>query len=687
MVYEEYACGRLDPLALSHALNQLMCRHEMLRSTFDASGTMRVHNELPVPLAYESLRGLPEEICRRRLAESRDEWYSTGTCLLNAAPFAIRVFALDGQSIVQWASRLLAIDHVSAEIFARELRALLAGEALPALNYTFRNYLYEAESQKESAGYTAARSYWLDRLDLLPPAPQLPVKAKPGSPGTQLARRVFTLPAGRWAAFSEMAAKHNLSPAVAVGAVFSEVLRHWARRPDFTINFVYGEREPAHPDVPSVIGNFSNSLLLECAPNRTARTFLDRACAWGEQLSQDLAQSAFSGLSAIRELKQRKGDVREEPMPVMFTGTLDEGPRDNDSFLGHLGWQRLETFVRTPHVSLNHHMSLAGQQLITKWDSADELFPPGLIDDMFEAYQNIMTKLSTRAAAWHSESFGLPSLSPGRVILNELPVTISEREEQPARGGLVRLGGADYGDPLVLVHPAGGDLQFHRHMVSAVESRHAVYGLSGMERRTGSVEEMADHYLTEVLSVSQDRPIRLAGWSLGGVIAYEMGRRLYREDRKCTVVMIDPWVGRKGGKQPCEATLIKAFLYHLAESEVDLAELGIHAQEPPLEVLQRIWSNARDDLAVLKSLRFDELSAMYRLFKRHTRALLRYAVTVEPGLPVQIIEAQERLAGPVVGYLSPLLETVPGFAAPLSLPGNHFTLLDMRTARKVADLL
>lgn len=704
LFYEEYACERLDLIAFSRSLYQLMWRHEILRSTFDASGTMRVHSDLPVPLAYESLRGLPEEVCRRRLAASRDECYRLGTSLVDAAPFAIRVFALNQRTIVQVVSRLLAIDGYSGEIFARELRDLLAGEDLPPLKYTFREYRNDAERRKDLPEYTAARAYWLDRLDTLPPAPQLPQRPHLGDPYPRLKRRVFTLPTGLWAAFTSAVRNHGLSPATAVGTAFCEVLRHWAKRPDFTINVLYSDRAPVHPDVSRVIGNFSNSVLLECSPTPGTPTFLDRARSWGKQLAGDLRHSAFSGLSVIRELNQRNGETRDALMPVTFTSTLDGAESKIGTFFEHLGWQRLQATLRAPQVSLNHHLSLVDDRLVAQWDTAEALFVPGVVDDMFGAYEALLTRLATDEGAWHSESFDLTpearrevrarvNGSTPSMTLYELSTTIDEFEKQLAprkpspRGSLVRLGGTNDRNPLVLVHPAGGDLQFYRHVVSAVESRHLVYGLSAVQRRISTIEEMAAQYLSEVLAVSEDRPVRLAGWALGGVVAYEMGRRLLRERRDCTVVMIDPWVGRKGGKHPCEATLVKAFLYHLAESEVDLTGLGIHPEESALAALQRIWTNLRDDLAVLKSLRFDELAAMYRTYERNTGALLRYAVTAEPGLPVQVIAAQERLGGPAGTYLSPLRETMPGFATTLSLPGNHFTLLQMRTARQVADLL
>src|SRR5690242_18157303 len=59
LFYEEYGCPPFDPDLLRGALRTLMDRHAMLRATFDEAGSFVVHGaDLPVPLAYRSLRGL-----------------------------------------------------------------------------------------------------------------------------------------------------------------------------------------------------------------------------------------------------------------------------------------------------------------------------------------------------------------------------------------------------------------------------------------------------------------------------------------------------------------------------------------------------------------------------------------------------------------------------------------------------
>jgi thioesterase domain-containing protein len=86
---------------------------------------------------------------------------------------------------------------------------------------------------------------------------------------------------------------------------------------------------------------------------------------------------------------------------------------------------------------------------------------------------------------------------------------------------------ASAGTPLVnLVHPAGGSVACYRELAGALapEVATAAFLPVGLDSGVldGDVESMADRYLAEV----PPGPALLGGWSFGGLVAFEMARRL-----------------------------------------------------------------------------------------------------------------------------------------------------------------
>ncbi|MDQ1835476.1 thioesterase domain-containing protein, partial [Massilia scottii] len=85
--------------------------------------------------------------------------------------------------------------------------------------------------------------------------------------------------------------------------------------------------------------------------------------------------------------------------------------------------------------------------------------------------------------------------------------------------------------PLFLIHPGEGEIGYVRDLCPWIDPDIPVYGLAAsglgageMPQRT--VEEMASRYIDGIRSVQAHGPYRIAGWSAGGTIAYEIARQL-----------------------------------------------------------------------------------------------------------------------------------------------------------------
>ncbi|MBW3655174.1 MAG: amino acid adenylation domain-containing protein, partial [Gemmatimonadetes bacterium] len=106
-------------------------------------------------------------------------------------------------------------------------------------------------------------------------------------------------------------------------------------------------------------------------------------------------------------------------------------------------------------------------------------------------------------------------------------------EAAGARDGmehLVPLTGGGRGTPLFCVHPGEGTVLCYRALAGHLDPPFPVYGIQALDfeadrEALGRIEEMAARYVDAVVR-AHPGPVRLAGWSFGGLVAFEMARQL-----------------------------------------------------------------------------------------------------------------------------------------------------------------
>jgi amino acid adenylation domain-containing protein/natural product biosynthesis luciferase-like monooxygenase protein len=89
--------------------------------------------------------------------------------------------------------------------------------------------------------------------------------------------------------------------------------------------------------------------------------------------------------------------------------------------------------------------------------------------------------------------------------------------------------------PLFFVHPGEGETGYVMNLVPWLDSNLPVYGLAATGFVEGEIAHeslvpMARQYIAAIRTVQPHGPYRLAGWSAGGLIAYEMANQLLGED-------------------------------------------------------------------------------------------------------------------------------------------------------------
>ncbi|GAA2801168.1 non-ribosomal peptide synthetase [Kitasatospora paracochleata] len=405
-VYLEVTYPDLDPARAEAAWNRLVERHDMLRAVVEADGYQRVLPDVPhLPVPAADLRGAGEEAVQEELAAVREEFghrvYPTDQWPL----FDLRVTRTDERAVLHLSMDFLIADWASIWLLLAEFEALHADpdRELRELELTFRDYLLAERRLRETGRHRQDRDYWWERLDELPAGPDLPLADLPLAERedvpARFRRRYLKLDTPVWEGLKHRAQQRGLTPSSAVLAAYAATLERWSRSPRFSLNLTVLNRLPLHPEVGRVVGDFTSVNLL-AVDWGTGSSFTDRAAALTARLFDDLDHRLCSGVEVMRELARRRG--REAAlMPIVFTSAIGLGEGDD----GNRAAGRLDGLgiTQTPQVFIDCQAMDDADGLQVNWDIRDGVFPDGLADDMFDAFEALLRGLAADEARWDAD--------------------------------------------------------------------------------------------------------------------------------------------------------------------------------------------------------------------------------------------------------------------------------------------
>jgi amino acid adenylation domain-containing protein len=429
-LYWEFEQSTWNIPRLEAAWQKLVERHDMLRAVFTDDAQQRVLKAVS-PYHFEvhdfSERG-PDD-SGSGLLQVREQLshqcFEAGKWPL----FAIAISKFSKCMRLHFSLDLLIADGLSIFLLLREWADLYEQPGLrrepPAI--AFRDYVLDLQKQRDSARYAKALAYWRARLPHLPAAPALPILRETASfASAQYKRHESRLDAEQWTSFKAYASGYGLTASAGLLAAFSDVLARWSESESFTLNLTVSHRAPVHPEIHTVIGDFTSNILLEVQEDATA-PFRERAARLRNQLTEDLDHALVSGVQVLGELsRQRKTTVL---MPVVFTSFLGyTGAAGKDLTIDALG-KFITGVTQTPQVWLDAQVAEMDGGLYLSWDCVDAMFPAGLPSDMFRAFAELVNRLACDAACWNELR---PARLPQRQTEARLAANRTETDHRPA---------------------------------------------------------------------------------------------------------------------------------------------------------------------------------------------------------------------------------------------------------------
>jgi pyochelin synthetase len=393
-VYLEVTYPHLDPARTEDAWNRLVARHDMLRAVIDPAGHQHVLPTVPrltVPVAQgeAALLTAREEMGHRV--------YDTARWPL----FDLRLTRTAGRAVLHLSMDFLIADWASIWLLLGEFETLHAnpGAELQPLDVEFRDYLLAERALRDSPAHQRDKDYWWARIDTLPPAPDLPAGDLAQEDEPRFRRRFLKLDSAAWERLKDRAQLRGLTPSSVVLAAYAAVIGRWSRTPRFSLNLTVLNRLPLHEQIDRVVGDFTTVNLLAVEPAGSA-PFTDRARTLSGQLFDDLDHRLCSGVEVLRELARRRG--REAAlMPIVFTSAIGLG----DDASGGRAEGRLDGsgITQTPQVFIDCQAMDDAEGLQVNWDVREGVFPGGLVDDMFDAFDTLIRGLADGDDLWDAD--------------------------------------------------------------------------------------------------------------------------------------------------------------------------------------------------------------------------------------------------------------------------------------------
>ncbi len=421
----------LDRLNL--ALRKLIDRHEMLRAIVLPDGTQRILESIPPyeVKTYDLSEADPEtiekhladrraEMSHQMLATDRFPLFDLRATLLGEGRIRLHM-SVDGLLYDAWSSRILEYElpllYLDPEI---ELRTL---------GLSFRDYVQTMVAIQDTPIYQRSLGYWRRRVLTLPPAPQLPESRQGSAVDTGFSRWRDRLEPEIWGRIKDYGTHRGVTPSAVVLTAFSEVLATWSKSSDFTVNLTLFNRQPIHPYVDRIVGDFT-SLTLHEVNDALSGSFEDRARRVQGRLWEDLDNSFVGGVQVLRELAKSRGEVPRALMPVVFTSTLNlTRQAQSREVEEEVDEGKLVYGVsQTPQVSLDHQVFEQSDTLFFTWDAVEAMFPDGLLEQMFDTYRGLLHRLGAQDdVAWSETGRCLipPAELTTRTTINDTAATES----------------------------------------------------------------------------------------------------------------------------------------------------------------------------------------------------------------------------------------------------------------------
>src|SRR5579885_234450 len=413
--------GPLDLEALERSVNEIVSRHEVLRTRFvlvegEPAQQVLPACYFPLPVYDLSQSENQQQEIQRLMAEEVEQPFD-----LSRGPLLrVKVLRLSPEEHIVLTNQHHSIsDGWSADLFNRELsvlyRAYHAGEdsPLPPLPIQYADYAYWQRQWLQGAVLEQQLSYWKDHLRGVPAAmdlptdrPRPPVQSFRGADyGVEFSRELLE-------GLKQLSREQGVTLFMTLFASFTALLALLSRQEDIVVGTPIANRGRA--ELEALIGLFVNTLALRCnlQGNPTFQELLQRV--------KGVALEAYSHqdvpFEQVVEALQLPRDLSRSPLfQVMFSLQIHNGISTTAEFPG-LDIEPMQIGNQTTKFDLSLHLEVSPTGITGAFEYNTDLFDESTIARMKEQYEVLLADIVKHPERHISDLHILPEAEEQQVL-------------------------------------------------------------------------------------------------------------------------------------------------------------------------------------------------------------------------------------------------------------------------------
>ena len=250
--------------------------------------------------------------------------------------------------------------------------------------------------------------------------------------------------------------------------------------------------------------------------------------------------------------------------------------------------------------------------------------------------------------------------------------------------------------PLFCIHPVGGNVLCYADLARHLDLDYPVYGLQslgldGQQQPLTNLEEMASHYLEAIKQIQPQGPYHLIGWSMGGVIAYEMTQQLQAKNESVALLtLIDSYAPTV---IPLPSEIDRAMIVNqlaqdwggLYGQELDISLETLRKLEPD-EQVKHLFEQAQQQAIFPSEIKIELLLALWDVFQANIIANYHYQPQAYSGSIILLNASEtspEVIEDPTHGWGHLVLDDIQTH----TITGDHYTIMKAPQVKCLAEKL